>query len=57
MSLLRQTAQQSFANVHLCVDGDGLLGTYYGSRQPIMASVVSIYLEIRHRAVAKTVIF
>ena len=39
------------------VDGDGLLDTYYGSRQPIMGSVVAIYFEIRHRAVAKTVIF
>ena len=29
------------------VDGDGLLDTYYGSRQPIMYSVFAIYLEIR----------
>ena len=38
-------------------DEDGLLDTYYGSRQPIMDSVFAIYIEIRYRAVAKTVIF
>ena len=31
-------------NVHLCVDGDGLLDTYYGSRKPIIVLVVTIFV-------------
>ena len=51
------TAQQSFFNVHLCVYGDGLLSYFDRGVHVLWFQSLPIYLEIRHRAVAKTVIF